>query len=306
MRILVTGSTGFIGTRLVEMLEEAKHEVWQLQRYDAHRLPQQRVVFCDLKDGDVVSAVEKANPEVILHLGALASNDIANQYPIESMLVNGVGTARMVEAAKRLPDLRAFVLASSSEVYGVKPGLAEAINPYAASKLAAEQAVRGSGLPFVIMRPFNTYGRAKVNMPKFVVDEALYQAAVGGSINLRDPNPWRDFIFRDDHVRAYLSVVYAIDCKLIGILGETFEFGSEQAVNIRQMAEIVAKAADIAPEKVTFRDVVREGDAPLLIADSKKARNLLGWMPQYTLEAGLAQAFAEWREEVNAHSIPVS
>jgi nucleoside-diphosphate-sugar epimerase len=306
VRILVTGGTGFIGTRLVEKLNEMRHDVWELRRYDAHRLPANRVIYCDLKDGDVYAAVYAAHPEVILHLGALASNDIANQQPIESMLVNGVGTARMVDAAKSLKNLRAFVLASSSEVYGRAPGVAEAINPYAASKMAAEQVVRGSGLPFVIMRPFNTYGRAKVHMPKFVVDEALHQAASTGEINLRDPNPFRDFIFRDDHVGAYLSVVGSIERERLDILGETFEFGSQESVRIQDMAEIVAKEAGIPAEKVTFRNAVREGDAPLLIADSTKAREMLGWEPKFTLEAGLKQALAEWREEVNAHSIAVS
>jgi len=301
VRILVTGGTGFIGTRLVEKLNEMRHDVWQLQRYDAHRLPQQRVVFCDLKDGDVNTAVQAIEPEVILHLGALASNDIANQQPVESMLVNGVGTAKMVAAAKNLPSLSAFVLASSSEVYGIKPGHAEAINPYAASKMAAEQAVRGSGLPFVIMRPFNTYGRALVGMPKFVVDEALYQAASARSINLRDPNPWRDFIFRDDHVGAYLSVVGSVERGVDGVLGETFEFGSDSTAQIGRVAEIIAKLADIPAERVTFRNVAREGDAPLLMSDSRKAREVLGWEPKYTLEDGLKQALS-----VNAHSVAVA
>lgn len=298
MRILLTGSTGFIGSSLFNELEERGHEVWRLLRYDAHRdWDSSRVVWADLKDGDVDTAVAKSEPEIIIHIGALASNHIANTNPIEAMLTNGVGTAKVVEAATRFGEIP-IVVASSSEVYGHLTGAAKpdsevvAINPYAASKLAAEQAVRASNVPWVLMRPFNTYGRALVNMPKFVVDEAIYSAVVGGRVQLRDPNPLRDFIFRDDHVNAYLKVVEAIEAGK-DIYGNTFTFGTGDVMSIGQLANTIATLTE-TPEPI-FTGEKRPMDVAYLHADSTLAQDLLGWR-SIGFDEGIKRAVSEWQE----------
>ena len=203
MRILCSGATGFIGSHLVPLLEADGHQVVSLWRYTAARVPrpEQDVVWGDLNLDDMHRVVGLVLPDIIIHLGALASNAQANAHPVEAMQTNAVGTARLVEAAKAY-NVKAFILASSSEVYG-RPNERYALNPYAASKIAAEESVIASGLPFVISRAFNTYGRGPINLPRFVVDEAIHQALTTGEIRLRDYSPKRDFLFRDDHVGAY-------------------------------------------------------------------------------------------------------
>src|SRR5690606_34295015 len=123
-------------------------------------------------------------------------------------------------------------------------------------------AVRASGLNYVIMRPFNTYGRALTNMPKFVVDEAIHQALTQNKVHLRDPNPLRDFLFRDDHVNAYVKVVEAIESERTDIFGEAYEFGTGTAYSIADMAYMVASAAGVTDVK--FAGSVRPGDIALL------------------------------------------
>lgn len=298
MRILLTGPN-FIGSRLIQRLKDDGHQVTGLYRYQAGRVVPPHGVIGDVTDGDILRIVQQANPEIIIHLAAVAANEQANRFPAEAMLVNAVGTARMVQAAKLLPDLRLFVLASSSEVYGGFTGAVTeqekliAENPYAASKLAAEQAVRASGLPFVIARPFNTFGRALIDLPKFVVDEAIVQAVSNRRIVLRDPNPKRDFLFREDHVSAYVSIVRAF-LEGAPIAGETFNFGSGSVVSIGEVAELVSDMAGcVAPPQ--FSQEVRPGDIGHLQADSTKAQTLLHWWPEYDLGQGLAQAIYEWQ-----------
>jgi len=109
-RVFITGGNGMIGRDLVATLQP-EHEITQLWRYTAGRglLAPSNVVWGDLKDGDLRRLVEEAEPDIILHLGALASNHIALQYPAEAMQTNAVGTARMVEAAQHVPNLKAVI-----------------------------------------------------------------------------------------------------------------------------------------------------------------------------------------------------
>lgn len=312
MHILVSGA-GFIGSRLIQRLKEDGHQVTGLYRYQAGRVVPAHGVVGDVTDGDILRIVQQVNPQIIIHLAAVAANEQANRFPAEAMLVNAVGTARMVQAAKLLPDLRLFVLASSSEVYGGFTGAVTedvklvAENPYAASKMAAEQAVRASGLPFVIARPFNTYGRALIDLPKFVVDEAIVQAVTARRITLRDPNPVRDFLFREDHVSAYVSIVRAF-LEGAPLAGETFNFGSGKTVSIGEVAELISGIAGcVAPP--AFSKEARPDDIGHLQADSAKAHNLLGWWPEYDLGQGLARAIREWqisRKYAEAESLKAS
>lgn len=305
MRIFVTGVTGFIGSRVFQRLtEETGHEVIGLQRYTAGRMPRENMVFGDITDGDIYDVVKKVQPEIVVHIAALASNEQSNAFPVEVMRVNAVGTARLLSACKSLPvACKAFVLASSSEVYGfVKGAITEespiaAKNPYAASKIAAEEAVKASGIPYVIMRPFNTYGRALVNLPRFVVDEAIYQALTTGKIVLRDPSPIRDFMFREDHVNAYFRVIEAIE-QGRDVLNEAFVFGPGNPVPISGMANTIAQIVGCPPPEFTVAK--REGDIDRLWSNAEKARCALNWVACHDLGDGLEQAIYEWRKVIGA------
>jgi UDP-glucose 4-epimerase len=301
VRILVTGADGFIGRSLIPQLEG--HEVWQLVRWDAYTLPCRQTVYADLKDGNVGDAVAEAQPDIIVHLAAVSDIGVANKYPVEAMLVNGVGTTRLVEAAQRA-QVSGLVLASSIGVYGPS-GAVEAHNAYAASKIAAEQSVRASGIPYVVMRPATTYGRGPVNMQKFVVEEAICQALTTGKVRLRDPNPVREFLFRDDHVDAYLRVIRALGEGQPDVVGETFDFSPNDPISIGVLAEVIARLTGV--EDIAFTGERRNGDVdpPVLPV---KARELLGWSPRPLIE-GLEQAIGEWKvtlEGQHAHSLVVA
>src|SRR3990167_1180480 len=206
MNIVVTGGTGLIGSHLIPRLLEAGHRVTELRRYTATRGLGQTpwpVVWFDLHDAQPLRDLEE--PDLIIHLAAMASNAVANQNPLECFDINATGTMRLLHAFRQSPSCP-IILASSSEVYAA-PMKVAALNPYAASKIAAEEIVRSSGHPFVIMRPFNTYGRAPVGAPVAVVDKWCLAALTGGTIQTGDMEVIRDFVFRDDHVAGYEAVV---------------------------------------------------------------------------------------------------
>ena len=311
MRILITGSTGFIGSRLAVLLRERGWEVHELVRYVSggryayydrpHR------VFADLKDPEEIRrAVYGAKPEVIIHLGAESAVAFSFDHPREVQVVNFLGTLDLARAAQEV-GVKHFIHASSSEVYGrvkVFPVTEDqplgATSPYAVSKIAAEEYLRmlmfADHFPATIVRPFNTFGRALVRNPHFVVERAITQALEKGKIELHDPNPWRDFMFREDHVAGYLAVVENWN----RAVGETFNLCTGGSWQIRQMAETVARMVKAQTGREVEVSFAEAGDRPLdipkLQGSSDKIRQALGWAPRLGFEEGLERAVWEWRQ----------
>ena len=313
MRILVTGSTGFIGSRLVQALKK-QHTVFEMVRYAAGRYNYYRdpqVLVGDLHDGvSVKQAVKAADPEVIFHLAAQSAVSYSFSSPQDVMQVNLNGTIALVDAARELKNLLLFVHASTSEVYGNQKDFPiketaslGATSPYAASKIAAEEYIRVAmdsyGFPALIIRPFNSYGRALVNNSHFVVERAITQALTEHKISLHNPDPYRDFMFREDHVAGYLAVLSAAQ-ELADIPhAASINFSTGKSYTIGMMAEIVALDVETRvlkiPIPVDFKRVPdRPHDIQKLEGDNSSARSSLRWEPKYDLVMGIRQAVDEW------------
>ncbi len=292
MRIVITGGTGLIGSHLIPELITRGHEVTELRRYTATRgLAQDdthEVIWFDLHDAQPVSPLP--TPDIILHLGAMASNAIANRNPLECFDINATGTMRLLHAFRHAPDA-VVVAASSSEVYA-KPDEVYALNPYAASKIALEEIVRSAGHPWIIMRPFNTYGRASI-APVSVVDKWCRAALLGEPIMLGDMETVRDYVWRTDHVNAYLKVVDAIGYGASNIYGRPYDFGTGVGVTLTTLLDTIA--AQVPGVLNTVEGYSRTNDVPVLIGDPTDAGRLLGWEPTVTLEQGVALTLEEWR-----------
>lgn len=295
MKILVTGATGLIGSRLLQTFLLQGHEARGLVRFSASRALPPFCTYGDVTDPGIETAIHAFAPEIVFHLAAVASNSYANVHPAETFVINAGGTVNVVEALRRMNPKPVLVLASSAEVYG---GATEVVNeespvratiPYVASKLAAEHYVRASGLPFVIARPLNTYGRALVGHPVAVIDKAIVSALTERKIDLWDPSIVRDFLFREDHVGAYLAILQ----KCQGALGQTFVFGTGTGTSIGDVLNSISQKTG-APVIPIGRQ--RERDAPVLIGNSLKARALLGWEAKVAVEDGIVQAIQEWRK----------
>ena len=310
MRILVIGASGFIGSTLVPMLREAGHQVVEGRRYvagrwDGYQRTNDRVFF-DLRDThETRTAIMAARPEVILNLAAQSAVTYSFDHAQEVNEVNYMGTLRVSEAALELGAH--LVIASSSEVYGSSDAEVPfketsrlgATSPYAVSKMAAEEYLRVlhqiHAMPMTIMRPFNTIGRAPVNNRHFVVERTITQALEDGRISLHDPRPLRDFLFRDDHCRAYLAVVE----HLAAARGQTFNLCTGDAWSISDMVQYVAKAVGQRQGRTVSVDFGQMSDRPLdipiLQGSASRAKDLLGWAPQYTIAQGLDKAIDEWQ-----------
>jgi UDP-glucose 4-epimerase len=317
MRILLTGATGFIGSRLLEELEKQEHDVTCLIRYTAGGRysfqDRKGVLFADLRDSESVAhAVRTANPEIIIHLAAQSAVSYSFINPIDVFTVNTRGTIALADAASRLDNFKLFIHASTSEVYGNQRDYPiresaplSATSPYAVSKIAAEEYLRvkkeSYGFPILIMRPFNTYGRGLIKNKHFVVERAITQALVDRHIKLHNSAPFRDLVFREDHVRAYLLAVEQHESVYRGALN----ICTGKIFNIQQMADEVARTvneqADRREVKVSFSEQPdRPHDIFILHGDPSLAEAALGFKAEWSFKDGLCQAVQEWRQALGA------
>src|SRR5437762_5356094 len=225
MNVLITGITGFIGSRLASRLVRDGYNVHGLVRHSSEReLSRVRDVISQvhLIEGDlgtfhsIISAVDASEPEIIFHLGALTPVRLSFDDPYPYIGINFDGTVNLVHSiVKQSPNTR-LIAASTAEVYGWQPAgraisesaLLNPASPYAVSKAAADQYVQMANriyhLRGTVMRPINSYGR--IWESGFYAEYLISKMLRGETCYIGAPDSIRDYMFAEDHVDAYLDV----------------------------------------------------------------------------------------------------
>lgn len=318
MKVLITGSSGFIGSSLVDRLAQLGHDVYGMSRYVASDsrydfYQQGRRCICDVRNGDLVEKIiGETKPDTVIHLAAMSSVSYSFLSGETANEVTGViyhGTMNVAHACQKhgVPHL---IHASTSEFYGkqekfpiTEDATPQPLSPYAVAKLAAEEYLRFYercyGLPVTIIRPYNTYNRSRVRKPHFVVERAITHALQNRHIRLYTPTPIRDLLDRDSHVDAYVKCLGKTQA-----IGEAINIGLSVGHTIGEMADMVAekvgdKLGVVIPVSWDM-EPDRPHDIHCLICANVKAQQLLGWHPLYTLDEGLDIAIDEWQEVLNA------
>jgi nucleoside-diphosphate-sugar epimerase len=267
---LLIGSTGFIGRLLLARLQA---EGWTVIPW---RADVRRVAEC------------REEVEVVFHLAALTKHQDFSQRPHECYDVNIGGTLAVLNYCQRVGARCVFT--STSGVYdavGVTGLLTETAHleptlPYGISKWVAENLCRQQAhlVPSVILRLFNVYGPGQ--HPDFFVPYVLDCLQEGRPLALRMPQARRDFVYVADVVEALVQAAH-----LAGTGSEVFNIGSGQATRVLdfvRLAEQIWGRAAVGLETVG----ANAGEVPAAIADIERARDRLGWMPRYDVQAGLA------------------
>ncbi len=309
MKVLITGSAGFIGSHLTEQLLGDGHTVVGLDNFDEFYDPeikrrniqpcQQKKNFtlieADIRDGDTMNEITSDRFDVIVHLAARAGVRPSIAQPALYADVNINGTVTLLEAAKK-NNITRFVFASSSSVYGnnKKVPFAEddnvdfPISPYAATKKACELICHTYhhlyDIDMTCLRFFTVYG------PRQRPDLAIHKFAL--LIEQDKPIPvygdgsmMRDFTYIDDIIDG---VVAAIDkCKGYNI----YNLGESRPISVIELITQIEKA--LGKKAVKDFQPLQPGDVEQTYADVTKAIRELGYKPNTTLESGLKK-FANW------------
>jgi nucleoside-diphosphate-sugar epimerase len=314
--IFMTGGAGFIGTTLVQrLLDQNKIVVYDnghrnaLRDSPAWAHPNLFFVHGDVLDYEKVSsAMQRAEPDMVIHLAAIAGVDTVLRVPTRTMKINFIGTYNVLEAAVALEKkVERFVDFSTSEVFGTHVYHAEEMSSttlgtvgearwtYAVSKLAAEHLVHNygkeTGLPTVSIRPFNVFG------PRQVGVGAIHTFIVRALENLPleihgDGNQIRAWCYIDDMVDGIVLTL-----KKPEAVGHVFNIGNPRGtVTISTLAE---KIKTLSGSNSEIRNVAKDYvDVELRIPSIRKATELLGFQPKVDLNEGLKHAIAWYREQM--------
>ncbi len=309
MRILVSGGAGFVGSHLCESLLADGHRVTVLDNLITGR----RSNMSDFADHpnfkfyehDIIEPFTRFEEpiEVIFHLASPASPVGYTRHPIETHLVNSVGTHNMLKLAQRFGAK--YLITSTSEAYGdplQHPqredywGNVNPIGPrscYDESKRFAEsltmEYVRQFGLDARIVRLFNTYGPRNDPEDGRVVPNFVNQALAGKPITIYgDGSQTRSFCYVSDLIRGLKAAMFTE-----GSQGEVFNLGNPDERTILEFAETVRRICNPAVEIVYQPG--RVDDPNRRCPDITKARTRLGWEPKVSVEDGLLKTIEYFR-----------
>jgi UDP-N-acetylglucosamine/UDP-N-acetylgalactosamine 4-epimerase len=310
---LVTGGAGFIGGHIVAyLLEHGAGKVRVLDNLmtglesnvDLFRdHPAYEFIHGDIRDADTCRQA-CAGIDYVSHQAALGSVPRSVKDPVTSNAVNVSGFLNMLYAAKEA-GVATFVYASSSAVYGDEPNLPKVeertgnpLSPYAVTKktneLYADVFGRLYGMKIIGYRYFNVFGpRQDPNGPY----AAVMPLFVSGILNNTevfingDGEQTRDFTYVDNAVQANIRGMLTTNPDAFG---EVYNIAVGENFSVNYLYEAIRELLGL-PHEATYRQE-REGDIRNSLADISKARQLLGYDPQYRFSEGLELTVAYFRE----------
>lgn len=293
MKILITGGGGFIGSHLADRLLADGHQVVTIDTYTTSRrdnLVKQdglTIVEGSITDEELVASLMDG-VDAIAHAAASYKDPDAWE---EDARTNTLGTAVVVRAAQRA-DVRRLVYFQTALCYGVKPEeqpitLEHPLRPYdssyAISKTAGEHYIRLSGLDWVSLRLANVYGPRNLSGPLPTFFSRLTQDKACFVTDTR-----RDFLFVTDLVDV---VVKALD----GTGSGAYHVSSGSDVAIKELFDGVTSALDLGEIDVEVRPRAAD-DAESILLDPTRTEADFAWKTSVSLEDGVAQAVAWYRE----------
>lgn len=315
MNVLVTGAAGFIGSHIAEALLGRGDAVVALDNFNdyydparkwqnieaAQAQPRYQLIEGDVRDEALLCRLFDTHGfDKVCHIAAMAGVRASIAQPQLYESVNVRGTLNLLEQARR-HDLRGFVFASSSSVYGKDnpvpfredARITRPISPYAATKVAKEALAHAYhhlyGLPCTALRFFTVYGpRGRPDMAPYLFTRWIAQGRPLRQFG--DGSSRRDYTYIADIVAGVLAALDAdLPFEVINLgRGETIALSEF----IHLVEEVVGRPATIVQEPT------KPGDVPITHADITKARRLLDYDPRVPLHEGMSRFWAWYRARV--------
>jgi len=308
-KILITGGAGFIGSHFCERCVSKGYTVVCLDNFLNGNLGNIRALLShknfklvngDVRDANLLEKVISSGIDTIVHLAAQIHVDRSIIEPKETYETNVLGTLNLLELARKY-DVEKFIYGSSSEIYGSAKYVPmdekhplDPLHPYGASKLAADRMcyvyIQTYGIDACIARLFNTFGPRQKDTGYGGVISIFAKRVLNDRppIIYGDGKQTRDYLYIDDALNAYELLLESKK-----VIREPINFGTGKDVAILSIAnkiiELFGKKRSIKPVHVA----PRPGEVRRLVADNRKAKELLGWTPKYSFDKGLKN-FVEW------------
>lgn len=299
-KILLTGSSGFIGQHLLPRLMH-NFEIVCLQS--------------DLRNhAGVEQEILNFQPDLVIHLAA--RTEVEQSFYEQTVFsdINYTGTVNIIESLAKCKTMPQLLFASTMEVFGWQP-ISDQIKqgnvpttmpvfgqdttpnpnaPYAVAKFGAERYIeyahRAIGLQYVIIRQTNSYGRTDNKF--FVTEQIITQMLEGNVCQLGYKDPYRNFIYIDDLLSAWETIVDKFD----HIKNQIFTVGPNNAIRIEDYAYKIAKKLNWSGEIVWNSKPARPGEIYLLNSSEKDLKDLTGWYPKVSIDDGLDKTIEIWKK----------
>jgi NAD dependent epimerase/dehydratase len=310
MKILVTGSEGFIGSHLTEKLVKNGHDVRAFVLYNSFNSwgwledcseeikGKFQIIVGDIRD---VNSVRNAMDgcDMVIHLAALIAIPYSYKSPESYIETNIKGTLNVVQSARDL-DVSKVIHTSTSEVYGTAEFVPiteehplKGQSPYSASKIGADQIAmsfyNSFSTPISIIRPFNTYGPRQ--SARAVIPTIITQILSGTTqIKLGSITPTRDFSYIDDTVAGFLAAMESDEA-----IGQVINLGSNFEITIEETVKTIGRVLKKEIIIITDNQRIRPENSEVerLFADNTKAKEYLNWEPNYGSHNGFEEGITK-------------
>lgn len=295
-RIIITGAAGFIGANLTHRLLKDGHQIHLLVRKnsDLWRIRQiltevhlHEVEFCNQEELDLI--ISKIRPEWVFHLASHGAYSWQNELN-RILQINIIGTINLVQACLR-SGFEVFVNTGSSSEYGIKdhpPSEEECLEPnsyYAVTKASAtlfcRYASQQNKVNIPTLRIYSAYG--PYEEPLRFIPRLIIAGLEGRLPPLVNQNVSRDFVYIEDILEAYLLAA-GTETKELGAI---YNVGTGKNTSIKEAVEFAQDILKIKVKPQWESMANRDWDTDIWMANIKKIKNDLGWMPKYSFQEGL-------------------
>ena len=292
---LITGAGGMMGSHLYDALRDQDVlPTFYNSTLDKRETITQEMEMLDVLHYERVKQVlSEVKPSVIYHLAAQSRPDVSFTDPARTLQINVIGTTNLLQACAELGLKPLFINASSSAVYGDidwstppdENSPCHPLSPYGTSKLAQEHIVKNFNqmhdIPYVNVRIFNCTGPRKIN--DFVSDVCRRVVNKEFPLKVGNLDGLRSIVDVRDLVRGLVL------CE--NIKNETINLGSDVSHKIGDVLKLIA--GDTPYEVANY--LLRPTDEPIILGNINKAKDLLGWKQEITLEQTITNTLDYWR-----------
>lgn len=310
--VFITGGTGFLGSYLVKKLVNYGANVTILVRdyipqsniYVGEEYKKVNVVHGALEDYLLIErTLGEYEIDTVFHLAAQAIVGVANRNPLGTFKSNIEGTWNILEAARKSPLIKRVIVASSDKAYGDQEKLPydenmplQGKHPYDVSKscadLIAQTYYETYKLPVCITRCGNLYGGGDLNFNR-IIPQSIQSILNNKAPVIRSDGSFiRDYFYIEDAVDAYINLAEKVVELNLG--GQAFNFSNEIQLTVLELVNKILKIMGSCMKPI----ILNQGSNEIIhqYLSAKKARTVLGWSPNYTIDEGLSKTI-EWYKD---------